>query len=29
MNLKKYSETKKPRHVKQYFGTEFLSEVYD
>jgi len=20
---------KKPRHVKQYFGTEFLSEVYD
>jgi len=20
---------KKPKHVKQYFGTEFLSEIYD
>jgi len=20
---------KKPRHIKKYFGTEFLSEIYD
>ncbi|MCJ8306907.1 MAG: helix-turn-helix transcriptional regulator [Nitrosopumilus sp.] len=25
----KIFKDKKPRHVKQYFGTEFLSEVYD
>ncbi len=25
----KIFEDKKPRHVKQYFGTEILSEIYD
>jgi len=25
----KIFKDKKPRHVKQYFGTEFLSEIYD
>ncbi|WP_316506507.1 helix-turn-helix domain-containing protein [Nitrosopumilus sp.] len=25
----KIFKDKKPRHVKQYFGTEYLSEVYD
>ena len=25
----KILKDKKPRHVKQYFGTEFLSEIYD
>ena len=25
----KIFKDKKPRHVKQYFGTEYLSEIYD
>ncbi len=25
----KIFKDKKPRHVKQYFGTEILSEIYD
>jgi len=25
----KIFEDKKPRHVKQHFGTEILSEIYD
>jgi len=25
----KIFKDKKPKHVKQYFGTEFLSEIYD
>jgi len=25
----KIFKDKKPRHVKKYFGTEILSEVYD